>query len=106
MFEDDGVFTPCHSDMEGTERVKGREQADQGGGFTKGANSSLVHVNKLGMLKSMPKETGKRGVTSYISMLCSCKLFACSYSISLTLQILQVQINKNEMFLTNVPLST
>ena len=22
MFEDDGLFTPCHSDMEGTEGVK------------------------------------------------------------------------------------
>ena len=24
VFEDDGVFTPCHSDMEGTERINVR----------------------------------------------------------------------------------
>ena len=30
MFEDDGLFTPCHSDMEGTEGVKwGRGQVSQ-----------------------------------------------------------------------------
>ena len=54
------------------------------------ASRLQTHVNHISIDTDAKEFTEKTGVASLISMLCGCKLFACSYFLGLTLHILQV----------------